>query len=666
MCSTMQFTEDCYLSKLDGRRKIEEALKYLFQDLRAVTLEKDSELSQNCKSSPEPDSGGDEIKTKSYLSEMEYLRVENLRTAGNDLYAMGDWKGAIEMYSKCISLMERIPEGTERYEWRTQLILLTYSNRAEAHFRSNYLEDALIDANKALLINQKHVKTLSRKGKILEALEQYELARQCFNAALEEAPRDLPIQRAIARNRVSYQQAYKGQFDLTKYYLDGKKANPPPCCNFVGPVEIRASVAAGGRGLFATQNVKAGDLLMVSNAVVRSPDKETLVTQLSKLCSASRKRLRQVYSLSSELQILAQEDNRIPPMDLFKPGGELELESAADVQLDLVRIHGIVKVNAITVWDSSLESEKSSAGTHEPEASESKYSALWLLPSFMNHSCTPNCVTYNPGRDILFVYACRDIFADEELHIAYFDILKDLEARQASTSNWPFLCKCPRCSWECSFPRPLNEVRQKLLTAVQKAKSDCLKCLTAERLRVRKELAGLILTLDKAVESVDLEPSYKNWIRASIMDVYLASSRVLVAVLAYIEPAIRIQVLKILVDAITAVGGGDGICIEIGVLLFEQVQELYGKQSKECQIAETKLMEIFKLFHGKLTRNVFMALVSNYSQCMKLSEDWTVDNTELWHVMKGLSQALIDLETSLVNSIADFNRHAADPLSEMD
>ncbi|KAL3690862.1 hypothetical protein R1sor_004513 [Riccia sorocarpa] len=656
-----QLTEEGHFSKFDSRRRIEEALKDLFQDLRAATLEKDPELSQNSKSSPEQMIAGDEMKMKPYLIEVEYLRVENLRTAGNDLYAMGDLKGAMEMYTKCISLMETIPDGADRKEWRSQLMLLAYSNRAEAHFRLNFLEDALLDAEKALEISPQHVKSLARKGKILEALEHYEESRECFAAAIEEAPRDLSLQKALARCKVNYQQAFNGVFDLTKFYMEGKNATPPTCCNFVGPVEIRKSKGAGGRGLFATQNVKTGDLLMVSNALARAPDKETLVHEVATLCASSRRRLKQVYSLASELQILAEEENQIPSMDLFEPRSELELERAAGIELDLVRIHGIVKVNAITVWDSSPSDE-----SDDKDASGTKYSALWLLPSFMNHSCTPNCVTYNPGREILFVRAGRDISEGEELCIAYFDILKDLETRQLCTVNWPFVCTCPRCTWEYSFPRALNEVRQRLLKVVSKAKSDCLKCLSAERPKVTKDLTCLILSLEKAIETADLELKHKNWIRGSLMDVYLASSRVLVALLEYIDPASRIQVLKVLVDAITALGGGDGICIEIGVMLFEEIEILYGRQSQESRIAESKLLEIFKLYHGKLTRNTFLALVSSHSQSTKRPAEFAVDDNEVWLFMKGLAEALSDVESSLKHSISDFLRLAGDPLFEMD
>jgi len=47
---------------------------------------------------------------------------------------------------------------------------------------------------------------------------------------------------------------------------------------------------------------------------------------------------------------------------------------------------------------------------------------LWLLPSFVNHSCCPNARRLHVG-DYLIVHASRDLKAGEEITFAYLDPL---------------------------------------------------------------------------------------------------------------------------------------------------------------------------------------------------------------------------------------------------
>lgn len=83
----------------------------------------------------------------------EPLSVEQLCSIGHDLFAMRDWKGAMEVYSKCIPiLMQEIDsnkkEGNPMKKQQEDLLLLSYSNRAETCLRLSNYEDALNDATK--------------------------------------------------------------------------------------------------------------------------------------------------------------------------------------------------------------------------------------------------------------------------------------------------------------------------------------------------------------------------------------------------------------------------------------------------------------------------------------------------------------------------------------
>jgi hypothetical protein len=72
---------------------------------------------------------------------------------------------------------------------------------------------------------------------------------------------------------------------------------------------------------------------------------------------------------------------------------------------------------------------------------------LWVLPSFINHSCHPNARRTHIG-DHAIVHASRDIKAGEEITFPYFDVLVLVSKRREASRAWGFECKCDRCRFE--------------------------------------------------------------------------------------------------------------------------------------------------------------------------------------------------------------------------
>jgi hypothetical protein len=112
-------------------------------------------------------------------------------------------------------------------------------------------------------------------------------------------------------------------------------------------------------------------------------------------------------------------------------------------------------------------------------------------------------------------------------------------------------------------------------------------------------------------------------------------------------------------------GGGDGEVMSIGVMLLDQVEWHYGRESNEYCNAEALVRNVFKMFHGILTRDVFMALVSSYS---KLHD--CVTDKELLESMGDLYEALMQLQETLTKNISQFQQlheivHHQSPYQEM-
>uniref|UniRef100_A0A915EIZ0 SET domain-containing protein n=1 Tax=Ditylenchus dipsaci TaxID=166011 RepID=A0A915EIZ0_9BILA len=78
-------------------------------------------------------------------------------------------------------------------------------------------------------------------------------------------------------------------------------------------------------------------------------------------------------------------------------------------------------------------------------------SGLWMLPSFINHSCDGNSHRLFYG-DVMMVYSLTDLKKDEEITFSYVDVLKPLQDRALSLQHYNFVCKCRLCQLDRSDP----------------------------------------------------------------------------------------------------------------------------------------------------------------------------------------------------------------------
>jgi hypothetical protein len=72
-------------------------------------------------------------------------------------------------------------------------------------------------------------------------------------------------------------------------------------------------------------------------------------------------------------------------------------------------------------------------------------SCMFYTPSFINHSCKPNCIFF-PGIDYGILFSIRDIRPDEEVTISYIFESKIKTQQEQLLSNWGFQCNCELCS----------------------------------------------------------------------------------------------------------------------------------------------------------------------------------------------------------------------------
>ncbi|CAK9183731.1 unnamed protein product [Ilex paraguariensis] len=152
----------------------------------------------------------------------------------------------------------------------------------------------------------------------------------------------------------------------------------------------------------------------------------------------SASKCHQIHRSISMLSPGEDEDGlQVPDMSLFSP--ESDEISFSNESLDMSKMLSILDANSLVEDSNSAKVLGKNRGYYGV--------GLWVLASFINHSCDPNARRLHIGDHVL-VHASRDIKAGEEITFPYFDVLLQLSNRKEMATNWGFRCNCKRCNFE--------------------------------------------------------------------------------------------------------------------------------------------------------------------------------------------------------------------------
>ncbi|WOL02676.1 hypothetical protein Cni_G11395 [Canna indica] len=440
-------------------------------------------------------------------------QLQQLRSKATELVLREDWQEYINLYSHLISLCRHhLLSGSDDVASGSlqRTLCLAHSNRAEALFRTRDLSGALHDCDSALDLDPAHVKSLLCKTRVLLDLHRYSPASDCLKLALAgqttgtaaaEAAREL-----LERCRKLEAQSRSGKLDISDWVLNGFSEKCPDLAEYVGPVEIRRS-DNGGRGLFATKSLEAGTPLVVTRAVAiergilpesgdvhgesaRMVMWKDFVDMILKIADKCSRTLYLIYQLSTGTE---QSEPQIPDAGLFKPDAADELFDRESKELDIDRILKILDVNCLT------EEEFSS----KIQGKQNNYYGvgLWLLPSFVNHSCAPNARRLHIG-DRVVIHASRDVKAGEEITYAYFDVLSPLDNRRKMAKRWGFECGCERCKFEVAscFSQEMRDLEMAMKGGAN--------------------IEGVVVRLEEGLRKWMVKRKEKGFLRASLWQAY--------------------------------------------------------------------------------------------------------------------------------------------------
>jgi len=433
--------------------------------------------------------------------------LQRLRSRATQLLLKEDWR-------EYIAVCSRIVDGAADDR---RVLCSALAHRADARARLGDSAAALADCDAALAADPVHLGALLSKGKILRGLGRYALAADCFRAAALAAGGGCGADEArelFEQCRRLEAQARSGAVDLSEWVLAGFAGKCPDLAEYVGPVEVRRS-ARGGRGVFAVKNVEAGATLMMAKAVAigrgvlqdTTDGGEKMVVWndfVDRVLDAAEKCPRTaalIHTLSTGEE--RQDDLIVPEMALFwqeleglslTDGTNMVMQGTREV-LDVDRILKVLDVNCLTE-DAPAADVLGNNGVVNCGV------GLWILPSFINHSCHPNARRTHVG-DHAIVHASRDIKAGEEITFPYFDVLVPVSKRREASRAWGFECRCDRCRFESED----FTLKQEIL----KSENDLVN---------GGDMGALVVRLEEKMRKSMVKERGKAFLRASLWSAY--------------------------------------------------------------------------------------------------------------------------------------------------
>ncbi|THY85221.1 hypothetical protein D6C92_08965 [Aureobasidium pullulans] len=363
-----------------------------------------------------------------------------------------------------------------------------YRNRSQASLRLGHYDATISDAFWALTNEQdqaskiKDAKAHFRRGLANYRLGHFSSALRSLSQALELSPSDKQVIAEKTKTEKRLGEQNGGVYDFAEIIEEvTKNGFVADRASFTSKTEVRES-AEYGRGLFATQAISMGDLILCEKAFVVAHETVSGTKNSSPaLWRSCIEKVTDNPSLGRGLfnlyagEPLPSTPTSIPIID-GKP------------IVDMMKISEILKHNIFSYTvgrEARPYGTSAMTTTHEP-----KSLALFLRASLANHNCLFNTKRSFIG-DLIIFRATKDIPKDAEITIAYLDpggadndLLQDTLFK-----NLGFRCGCLVCQTEAKRTTDRKSLVQRMRTFLSSQRVGPMFVRQAEALAVELEEA---------------------------------------------------------------------------------------------------------------------------------------------------------------------------------
>ncbi|KAF4452842.1 hypothetical protein F53441_4397 [Fusarium austroafricanum] len=368
---------------------------------------------------------------------------------GNGFVEKQQWSAAHRSYTQAIQRAQTTEEE--------QLASLS---RSLANFNLDRPNKALSDAIKGDDPAAPTEQSLFLQARALYNLDKFEECKKKLQILADIFPDNQQVKPEIERVEERLLEQKRGNYDFRNMHKQ-TEATPPliDCATFSSLVEIRNSPGRG-QGLFTTEAVSAGDLILCEKAFAYCFVDGKNVDEFSNiLINMSTKKVMtggNAYLLSQIVQKLYHNPEYLPVFqDLchgnYKKPGVTECDGNPVV--DSFMVERIIGLNAFGAPRSSRlyfkerifsQSVDSAPAKNEDPIFET--SGIWLLAARINHCCIGNCRRSFIG-DMQIIRVTKDMPAGTELLFYYRPphALESYPVVQKHFESWEFVCACELC-----------------------------------------------------------------------------------------------------------------------------------------------------------------------------------------------------------------------------
>ncbi|CAF1352315.1 unnamed protein product [Didymodactylos carnosus] len=382
------------------------------------------------------------------------LSSEEYKLEGNAFFKQGKYHNAITTYTRGVAS-----------NLSSSNVVTLRLNRAAALLKVERYEAALDDCRQVLECDVGNEKAIFRSAKAFYGLEEYEQALVKMQLYSKVAANKDEAHRELKNIRDRLFEKQRGIYDWNVMIAEAKKSATPRLdhASYVGPVRVANISNEKGRGLILTQNVCKGELLLCSKAFeICYPTETGTVIYINTETKLTDKGAQGMLASKIVQKLLNNPSLAKPFFDLY--AGQHRLAkipptTSTPPVVDVFWVADICSMNSFEVTDSDLNPREDERNAFRYNHLTDSASGLFLMPSYINHTCLGNCIRSFVG-DMMIVRALDDLPAGTELLMSYTDILLELEDRQSTIAKHGFTCDCKLCVLDRAESKDMRMRRQ--------------------------------------------------------------------------------------------------------------------------------------------------------------------------------------------------------------